>query len=61
MLLERDRHRSFETGPVQVAFEKETASGDGNANVPFVRWPGSDTVSAASPAVEITFAVVDVV
>jgi hypothetical protein len=39
------------------------SSGEGRANAPFTRWPGetvlgSDTVSAASPAVEITVAVV---
>ena len=38
-------------------------SGYGSENVPFTRWPvavalGSATVSAASPAVEITLAVV---
>ena len=47
---------SLETGPVHTDFENETASGDGSANVPFIRWPGSDTVNAASPAVEMTLA-----
>ena len=49
---------SLATGPVQVDFEKLTSSGDGSANAPFIRWPGSDTVSAASPAEEMTLAVV---
>jgi len=39
-------------------------SGDGSENAPLTRCPvlvglGSDTLSSASPAVEITFAVVD--
>ena len=39
-------------------------SGDGRLNAPLTRWPvavldGSATVSVASPAVEMTFAVVD--
>ena len=50
---------SLDTGAVHVALENETSSGDGSENAPLTRWPGSDTVSAASPAVEITFAVVD--
>ena len=49
---------SLETGAVQVALLNATCSGSGSVNVPFVRWPGSDTVSAASPAVEMTLAVV---
>ena len=47
---------SPDTGAVHVAFENETASGDGSENVPFIRWPGSETVRAASPAVESTVA-----
>src|SRR5262249_20896028 len=47
---------SLETGAVHVDFENSTCSGSGNENDPLVRWPGSLTVSAASPAVEITFA-----
>jgi len=35
-----------------------TVSGCGRLKAPFVRWPGSLVVSWASPAVEITFAVV---
>ena len=50
---------SLETGPVHVDFERLTTSGDGSANVPFIRWPGSDTLSVASPAVEMTLAVVE--
>src|SRR4051794_19883739 len=50
---------SLDVGPVQADFEKRTCSGDGSENAPLVRCPGSDTVSAASPAVEITVAVVD--
>src|SRR5215813_10382815 len=38
-----------------------TRSASGSENEPFVRWPGSLTESAALPAVEITFAVVDAV
>ena len=52
---------SLEIGCAQVAFEKETSSGEGSGNEPFIRWPGSLTLNAASPAVEITFAVVDAV
>ena len=52
---------SLEVGPVQADFEKDTSSGDGSANAPFIRWPGSDDVSVASPAEEITVAVVDAV
>ena len=51
---------SLETGAVHVALLKETSSGDGSANAPLVRWPGSPTVRAASPAVLMTLAVVDV-
>ena len=39
----------------------DTCSGSGSANVPFIRWPGSLTVSVASSAVLITFAVVEAV
>src|SRR6478609_10889636 len=49
--------RSLEVGPDQVDFENGTCSGYNSENAPLVRWPGSDTVSAASPAVLITFAV----
>ena len=50
---------SLATGAVQVDFEIETCSGDGSVNAPLARWPGSLTLSVASPAVEITLAVVD--
>src|SRR3954471_483866 len=49
---------ALETGPVHAAGAISTRSASGSENAPFVRWPGSDTESAASPAVEITFAVV---
>src|SRR4051794_25312028 len=49
---------ALDTGPVQVAGARSTRSGSGRVNAPFVRRPGSETVSAASPAVEITVAVV---
>ena len=52
---------SFDTGAVQAAFENDTPSGSGNVNAPLARWPGSDTLNAAAPAVLITFAVVDAV
>jgi hypothetical protein len=50
---------SLLVGPVQADLAKETCSGSGSANVPFIRWPGSLTLSAASPADEVTVAVVD--
>src|SRR4051812_21946392 len=49
---------SLDTGAVHEAFENSARSGSLNANDPFVSTPGSLTVSAASPAVLITFAVV---
>ena len=52
---------SLDTGASQVDFEKATSSGDGSENEPFIRWPGSETLSAASPALEITLAVVEAV
>jgi hypothetical protein len=45
---------SLETAAAQVALENSTTSGYGNENVPFITWPGSDTVRAASPAVLMT-------
>ena len=48
----------MDTGAVHAAFESSTRSGCGSENAPLVRWPGSETVSAASPAVLITVAVV---
>src|SRR3954468_15926770 len=47
---------SLDTGAVHALLENSTRSASGNENDPFVRWPGSETLSAASPAVEITFA-----
>ena len=58
VLLEPDRHE-LEFEAVQVAFERETCSGCGSENLPLTRWPGSDTLSVASPAVETTLAVVE--
>jgi hypothetical protein len=40
---------SLETAAAQVALENSTTSGYGNENVPFIRWPGSDTVSMEPP------------
>ena len=50
---------SLETGAVHADFENETRSGSASENAPLVRCPGSDTDSVASPAVEMTLAVVD--
>ena len=62
VLLERDRHQVVgDRCRSRRPCENSTTSGDGSANAPFIRWPGSETVSAASPAVEITLAVVDAV
>jgi hypothetical protein len=47
---------SLDTGAAQADFENSTPSADGSENAPFVRCPGSDTVSVASPAVEMTLA-----
>jgi hypothetical protein len=48
---------SLETGPVQAVFSGVTTTGEASANAPFVR-RAPDTVSAASPAVLVTLAVV---
>src|SRR3954451_16763885 len=48
---------ALETGAFQVLGVIATRSGCGRLNVPFIRRPGSETDSVASPAVEITFAV----
>src|SRR4051794_19196868 len=48
---------SLDTGAVHAALENSTRSGSASANDPFASTPGSLTVSAASPAVLITFAV----
>src|SRR4051794_23693959 len=52
---------AFETGPVQDAGAKLTCSGLASENEPLVRWPGSETLSVASPAVEVTVALVEAV
>ena len=52
---------ALETGPIHDAGTISTRNGCGNENVPFIRCPGSETVSEASPAVEMTLAVVDAV
>src|SRR5690242_7206302 len=49
--------------PVVSALVARACSGWGSENAPFTRWPvatddGAATLSSASPAVEITFAVV---
>src|SRR3954447_11650601 len=49
---------SLETGAVQPALLISTGERSGSENAPLVRWPGSETPRAASPAVEITLAVV---
>src|SRR4051795_12072536 len=49
---------SLDTGADQVLLENATSSGSCSVNAPLLRWPGSETLSAASPAVEMTFAVV---
>ena len=48
---------SLETGPVQAAFAGATTTGWASENAPLLSVPG-ETESAASPAVEVTFAVV---
>ena len=50
--------------PVLAALRARACSGCGRANAPLTRWPvsvalGSATLSSASPADEITLAVVD--
>ena len=49
---------AFETGAFQPFGVIVTCSGCARLNGPFASLPGSDTLSAASAAVEITFAVV---
>src|SRR3954471_6925703 len=48
---------SLDTGPVHAVFSGVTSSGCARLNAPFIRRP-PETESAASPAVEVTFAVV---
>src|SRR5689334_14295480 len=52
---------SLDTGALQLALLNETRSGSGSENAPLVRWPGSETLSVASPAVLMTVALVDAV
>src|SRR5437867_291016 len=49
---------AFDTGALHAFGAISTRSASGSANAPFIRWPGSDTLSAALAAVEMTFAVV---
>jgi hypothetical protein len=49
------------TGALHAFGAISTRSASGSENAPFVRWPGSETDSAALPAVEMTFAVVPAV
>ena len=49
---------SLDTGAVHCDFENATPSGLGSEKAPLVSWPGSETLSVASPAVEMTFAAV---
>src|ERR1700742_3593023 len=49
---------SLDTGALQLVLDRLIASGSGSVNAPLARWPAADAVSAASPAVLITFAVV---
>src|SRR5690349_19138801 len=51
---------SFATGADQLVFDSETCSGSSRLNAPLARWPGGATLSVASAAVLITFAVVEV-
>src|SRR4051794_11674593 len=48
----------LEIGPFHVCGLISTRSGCGRLNAPLVRWPGSLTVSVASPAVLVIVAVV---
>src|ERR1700754_425143 len=47
---------SLDTGADQLVLDSSTRSASGSENEPLLRWPGSLTVSDASPAVEMTFA-----
>src|SRR5689334_19402175 len=48
----------LDTGALHAFGAISTRSASGSENVPFIRCPGSETDSAALPAVEMTFAVV---
>ena len=52
---------ALETGADHVFGAQSTTSGDGSVKVPLVRWSGPENDSAASPAVDVTVAVVDAV
>src|SRR5262245_30259747 len=52
---------SLEVGPVHCDFENATCTGFGSENAPLVRYSGPDTLSVASPAVEMMLAVVEAV
>src|SRR6478735_6733586 len=47
---------SLEVGAVQADLLSSTRSGSASANAPLVSKPGSETLSFASPAVEMTLA-----
>ena len=49
---------SFAVGPDHADFENATCNGSPSAKLPFIRCPGSETLSAASPALEMMFAVI---
>src|SRR3954452_21606742 len=51
----------LDTGPLHAFGAISTRSGSGSENAPLTKWLGSDTESAASPAVEMTLAGVDAV
>src|SRR4051794_4073435 len=52
---------ALDAGAVQLAGVIVTCSGSARLKAPLARWTGPLTLSAASPAVEMTFAVVAVV
>src|SRR3954454_19016118 len=61
---EADEPTLLNAVPVLDALRARACSGCGRMNVPLTRWPvpnelGSATLSSASPAVEMTFAVVE--
>ena len=46
----------LDTGPDHAPGAISTRSASGSENAPLARCPGSETLSAASPAVEVTVA-----
>ena len=48
--------RSFETGPVQLAFENATSSADGSVNAPLARCTGPEALSMAQVAEKLSAA-----